>query len=146
MTKMAYRDMAFFCVGFRCASRYYFLFFCAGCDVLATCWKKITTSIEPKNKEYRVPGSVGRTQSFVVRGARVRQIWNDAVERASERANVAALSGLLRRAACLQLTPRRFFLRIQLLPSASIGLYRCARRDLASSLSSLERSADGRGT
>ncbi len=54
------------------------------CDVLATCCKRITTSIEPKNEEYRVPGSVGRTQSFVVRGARVRQIRNDA-ERASER-------------------------------------------------------------
>ncbi len=55
------------------------------CDVLATCCKRITISIEPKNEEYRVPGSVGRTQSFVVRGARVRRIWNDAVERASER-------------------------------------------------------------
>jgi hypothetical protein len=55
------------------------------CDVLATCCKRITTSIEPKNEEYRVPGRVGRTQSFVVRGARVRRIWNDAVERPSER-------------------------------------------------------------
>jgi hypothetical protein len=109
------------------------------CDVLATCCKRITISIEPKNEECRVPGSVGRTQSFVVRGARVRRIWNDAVERASERANVAALSGLLRRATCLQLTPWRFFLRIKVLPSASIGLGQCHRRDLASSSSSLGR-------
>ncbi len=76
-----------------------------------------------------------------MRGARVRRIWNDAVERASERASErGGAEWPVEESSLFAADTSEIFFANPAFASASVGLCRCARRDLASSsLSSRER-------